>query len=314
MNEKKKNLEKRFNYYIKNWVKTKIIKIPEFTRHFKYNTLIYYTGKTISCPEHFPKNVNKFWKDKFWFPVNELKLDIPCLTISGDGIDNCQLPAIVKVRNIDDPNGGIIGALEYVRHWKPILNLKNQDIIWNNKKSECVWRGSPTGINQNNTGPPEKWTNIRLVFCHKWYKIYNIGITKTGINGMLNTWNTKYVKNSMNIEELLKYKYIISIPGNDKDTGLNWKLASNSLVLMAKPKIESWLMEGLLKPWFHYVPLSNDYSDLDKKIDWCKKNDKKCQQIVKQANQFMKQFKDINHEIKIFNKIKQHYLKNFILI
>ena len=63
----------------------------------------------------------------------------------------------------------------------------------------------------------------------------------------------KYVKGKCNISKFLQYKYILSIEGNDKDSGLNWKLNSNSLVLMAKPRVTSWLMETKLIPNYHYI-------------------------------------------------------------
>jgi len=83
---------------------------------------------------------------------------------------------------------------------------------------------------------------------------------------------------------------------------------------MAPPKIESWLMEGLLEPWVHYVPLADDYSDLDKIVEWCRKNDDKCQEVVRNANNFMKQFGNIEVEREIFNMIKEHYKKTFTLV
>ena len=83
---------------------------------------------------------------------------------------------------------------------------------------------------------------------------------------------------------------------------------------MAPPTIESLLMEGLLEPWVHYVPLLKDYSDLETIIEWCKKNDDKCQEIVKNANIFMKQFEDIETETKIWNMIKEYYIKNYTFV
>lgn len=41
--------------------------------------------------------------------------------------------------------------------------------------------------------------------------------------------------------------------------------------------------------------------------------DEKCQEIVRNANNFMKQFEDIEVEIKIFNMIKEHYKNTFTL-
>lgn len=98
---------------------------------------------------------------------------------------------------------------------------------------------------------------------------------------------SKYVKSKMTIHEMLKYKYIISVNGNDKDSGINWKLASNSVVFMAKPKYISWLMESELVPNYHYVLLDDDFSNLIEKLEWCNKHPEICKQIIKNAHDFM---------------------------
>ena len=113
---------------------------------------------------------------------------------------------------------------------------------------------------------------------------------------------------------MLKYKYIISLEGNDKDSGLNWKLASNSLVLMPIPKFESWLMEGKLKPWIHFVPIKDDYSDLSEKLEYCVNNDSIVKQIVINANNFMKQFKNFNKEVILYHFIINYYKDRFNFI
>jgi len=48
------------------------------------------------------------------------------------------------------------------------------------------------------------------------------------------------------IEEMLNYKYILSVEENDKDGGIQWKLNSNSLLLMSKSRVISWLTETKL--------------------------------------------------------------------
>jgi len=109
----------------------------------------------------------------------------------------------------------------------------------------------------------------------------------------------KYVKGESSIHDFLKYKYILSIEGNDKDSGINWKLNSNSLVLMAKPSVVSWLMEDTLIPDYHYILLKDDFSDLEEKLEWCNNNQDKCKQIINNANIYMKQFSDIKKEEEI---------------
>jgi hypothetical protein len=109
---------------------------------------------------------------------------------------------------------------------------------------------------------------------------------------------------------MLGYKYILSIEGNDKDSGLNWKLNSNSLIFMAKPTIVSWLMESLLIPNFHYILVDNDFGDLAERLEWCERNPSLCQQIIKNANDFMKVFQDQNSEVWLEKHVVTAYINN----
>ena len=46
-------------------------------------------------------------------------------------------------------------------------------------------------------------------------------------------------------------------------------------------------MEDILIPFVHYVPLKDDYSDLEKMIEWARKNDAKCKWIAEQATRYI---------------------------
>jgi len=52
----------------------------------------------------------------------------------------------------------------------------------------------------------------------------------------------------------LRHKIVLSL--DQKDDDLLWKLASSSVLLMPIPTRTSWIMEELLVPWVHYVPLN----------------------------------------------------------
>jgi glycosyltransferase involved in cell wall biosynthesis len=56
---------------------------------------------------------------------------------------------------------------------------------------------------------------------------------------------------------------------------------------------EQWYYDKL-HPWVHYVPVENDFSDLDEKIKWCILHDTECQTIVKNSREFV--FKQLNWE------------------
>ena len=83
---------------------------------------------------------------------------------------------------------------------------------------------------------------------------------------------------------------------------------------MAKPHVESWLMESKLIPNYHYILLKDDYSDLIEKIDWCNKNPKICKNIIKNANNYMNQFKNERIEEILEKTVMKIYFKyvNFI--
>ena len=167
------------------------------------------------------------------------------------------------------------------------------------KLNKVIWRGTTTGQ------PSNPASRFKLV-TEYYNKYTNIDVGFSFIcQGKENF--KKYVKGKLNINQMLKYKYIISVEGNDKDSGLNWKLNSNSVILMAKPRITTWLMETTLLPGVHYVLLKDDYSDLREKYIWCKNNQAKCEQIIKKANQFMEQFSNQKREEEIEKAVINKY-------
>jgi hypothetical protein len=217
-------------------------------------------------------------------------------------INNHNLPTLMKARTVNNINNAIIVPLSYKRHWNPMFGVLKKSVKWENKINNVIYRGTLTGR-----------TTKRLDFCKLYFNKYNIGLLKN--NGQFQNLNyDEYLRNKMTPDEMIKYKYIISIEGNDKDSGLNWKLASNSVVIMTPPIYESWLMEGKLEPYIHYVPMKEDMSDLDDILEWCKKNDNKCKEISQNARKFIMQFTNIETEQLIFNMIKHLYQIKYNII
>lgn len=215
---------------------------------------------------------------------------------------------ICKTRPVNN-NSIIIQKLEIERHWEYLKNIKKLDIDYVKKINKCIWRGGTTGYRRRRGS---RYTLVPKYFNSKFADVGYSEVIQDKQNYNI------FKKNKMTISEQLKYKYIISCEGNDVASGLKWQLYSNSVVLMTKPTTESWAMENLLKPFFHYIPLSDDFSDLEEKYKWCLNNQKKCIEISKNATKFIEQFLDEEKEIKIrigimqnyFNNIKFHYHLN----
>jgi len=51
-------------------------------------------------------------------------------------------------------------------------------------------------------------------------------------------------------------------------------------------------MEDQLEPWVHYIPLAQDFSDLEEKTRWCLVNLDKCEAIGIAGRCFIRQFMD----------------------
>jgi hypothetical protein len=205
---------------------------------------------------------------------------------------------LCKNRCSDSKDGVILRCLNFERHWKNYYN-KPKDILFNQKLNICFWRGTTTGSE-------DRLAN-RFDLVKKWFnKRPDLDIGFSFICQGKDNYK-QYVKGNVPITYFLKYKYIISVEGNDKDSGLNWKLNSNSLVLMPRPRIESWLMETTLIPNYHYILLNDDFTDLAEKIEWCNANQNKCKEIITNANNFMKQFANQKVEEDIQTEVLKRY-------
>jgi hypothetical protein len=90
------------------------------------------------------------------------------------------------------------------------------------------------------------------------------------------------------MSDMLKYKYLVAIEGNDVSSGLKWMLFSNSVVFIPQPITwESWAMESLLQPFVHYIPMHANVSNIEEMIIWCEDNPKKVQHISKRSTLFI---------------------------
>lgn len=76
-----------------------------------------------------------------------------------------------------------------------------------------------------------------------------------------------------------RYKYLLSLPGNDNPSSLRQDLLSGSLVLMPRPFWENIWFYGLV-PDVHYLSLRADFADLEERLQWCRDNDSLCREIA----------------------------------
>jgi Glycosyl transferase family 90 len=173
----------------------------------------------------------------------------------------------------DTPYQPIVWKLASHRHYGLLDQVSIKDKSWDEKKNMAVFRGQLTGsLGYDKDASPLsnclKLSRCRLVYNHGNSTLVNALLTSTrgrlpdSINGV------KLTTSSVTIRHLLRYKGIVMLEGNDVASGLKWALLSNSVVLMPIPKHTSWAMEERLIPWIHYIPLNDEATDVEEKMQW----------------------------------------------
>lgn len=213
-------------------------------------------------------------------------------------------------------------------------NLRETD--WSKKKNTAVFRGSGTGCSldiKENQRLHITWLNKKWKNNNKYNENNKIdgqpfldaGIVRFSKRNKMNDKVLNYQEkeimkyhdielvNYMQLSEQKKYKYWLYIEGNSAAYRLGSMLTSNSLVLYVKSKYKLWL-DPYIKEGIHFISIESDLSDLADKIEWCKKNDSKCKEIVKNANKLMDKIltREFIYEYmaNIFNCIAQKQFKS----
>ena len=91
------------------------------------------------------------------------------------------------------------------------------------------------------------------------------------------------------IHNMLSNCYLLAPEkGNGINPDLLWILLSERVVIMpAERRISSWLVEGFLELFMHFVPVASDYSDIDENTRWCEDNLAEAKVISERANLFV---------------------------
>lgn len=114
---------------------------------------------------------------------------------------------------------------------------------------------------------------------------------------------------------LLQYKMLIVLEGNDVASGLKWALLSNSVVMMPPPTATSWVMEELLQPWVHYVPLYTNLTNVEEQVQWVLDHEKEAQQISHRGSLWMKDLmfhpQAAQDEAAVYKEILERYRVHF---
>jgi hypothetical protein len=207
----------------------------------------------------------------------------------GDVTEVPPQPAFVKSRPIHAQNeNSVLLRLGAVRHFAFVPD----PLAFHEKRDGAVFRGP--------CHQPHRQAFVAR--CH--------GLPRTDIGDTRPSARSSPAgRPFMSVADQLRYKFIISVEGNDVATNLKWIMASNSLCFMTRPRYETWFMEGTLIPGQHYVLLRDDYADLSERIDYYIEHPDEALAIIAQAQRHAAQFRDLRREKLISLLVFQKYFE-----
>jgi hypothetical protein len=196
-----------------------------------------------------------------------LRLDVKF----GDLRGTPPVASIVKSRPIHGENGNsVLFKLDKFRHF----HMPADKTPFSRKLPRAVWRGD-----LNNP--------VRRQFLDA---VHGLDLCDAGSPSQ--SAPEHYRGQFLSIDQQRRYRYIVSLEGNDVATNLKWVMSSNSLCLMPPPQCETWFCEGWLEPDVHYVPLAPDFSDLAEKVEYFERNPQEAERIIAAAQAYCRPFRD----------------------
>jgi hypothetical protein len=164
---------------------------------------------------------------------------------------------------------------------------------WKKREKKAVFRGFYRTScldmnfifhNMNKTSAGKCGRGKLLELAHENRNLLDIGLFTNSDDDTLSSQPWYQPGNYLSIEQQSsQFRFVIYSEGNcgwaDR---LKMLLTSGMLIILQETPCSEWYF-GLMKPFVHYVPVKNDWSNLAEMIIWAKINDHKCKQIVSNA-------------------------------
>ncbi len=175
--------------------------------------------------------------------------------------------------------------------WETIFRRNEKLYPWSNKIKKAVWRGSTTS-NKGMYGQLELDETPRgmLVFNEINNSLMDVGFHKlVGKYERITIQHDNMImKDPIQLEQMMKYKAIIDIDGNNWSARFNSLLCYNSVIIKIEPDfVESNFEE--LEPGVHYLPATVNNITQVAELVMDEDNDADMQQIVANANAWCKE-------------------------
>jgi len=202
---------------------------------------------------------------------------------------------VANAAKLQDYYQPIIWKLSSAKHFSMIPSIPEHDIPFHRKKDMAVFRGSLSGLFSGGyaTYMKEQISDMeKCLLIHRCRLVYDTADSQHVDAKLVDMRKGQHQELPSKIgdvpiygekysyKEMLQYKAIIVLEGNDVSSGLKWALFSNSVVITQNPTRTSWALEEMLEPWVHYVPIADDLSDVAEKTMWVIDNPEPAKRIA----------------------------------
>jgi hypothetical protein len=214
--------------------------------------------------EELKENCYPVWHSKRWIFCNSAPLNIPY--------------------TIGMADRHVLHLCELYHHYRSF----HRGIPFQTKISKIIYGG------RLDRGSSLNFTNRKDISISPRKYFYSAAVPKTNIVCSENEW----IKDT----EMVKYKYILDIDGHGSTwDGTAWKLNSGSVIFKSDSRWQQWFYDEY-KPWIHYIPIKDDFSDIDEQFEWCEAHQDECEKIIKNA-------KALFQKVYRFHNIVKHTIK-----
>jgi hypothetical protein len=94
-------------------------------------------------------------------------------------------------------------------------------------------------------------------------------------------------------KDLVNYKYILDIDGIAATWDATaWKLNSGSVIFKTDSCWKQWFYDEF-EPWKNFVPVKDDFSDIDERFEWCETHTEECKKMI-------------DNNLKLFQKVYRY--------
>jgi len=101
----------------------------------------------------------------------------------------------------------------------------------------------------------------------------------------------------VNRKDMIGYKYILDIDGNASTWDATaWKLNSGSVILKSDSMWTQWFYDEY-QPWTHFIPVAEDFSDIQERFQWCESHQDECVAMVNRCKALFQKVYRLNNVI-----------------